>query len=78
MVNRMGQIRINLRQAMDNYEMRTGVRITYPELAIRTGLSVATLQSIGSRESYNPTLDVVARLCTALDVTPSDLLEWEE
>lgn len=63
---------------MDSYEMRTGMRMTYPELALRTGLSLATLQSIGSRETYNTTLDVVARLCTALATTPADLLEWEE
>lgn len=74
----MGRIRIKLRQAMDSYESRTGLRVTYSELAERTGLSLPTLQSIGSRETYNATLDVVAKICTALAITPNELLDWSE
>lgn len=74
----MGHIRIRLRECMDLYEARTGQRITYPSLADATNLSVATLQSIGSRERYNATLEVIERLCNALGVTPAEMLEWEE
>ena len=62
---------------MDLYEARTGLHVTYTELASVTGLSVSTIQSIGSREYYNATLEVVELLCSALGVTPSDLLEWD-
>ena len=74
----MGRIRIRLRECMDLYEARTGMHITYPDLVSVTGLSLATLQSIGSRQHYNATLDVVERLCTALGVTPTELLLWIE
>lgn len=62
---------------MDLFEARTGQRVTYAELAEATGLSEATVQSIGSRSCYNATLSVVERLCIALHVTPSELLVWE-
>ena len=62
---------------MDLYEARTGLHISYSELAILTGLSLPTVQSLGSREDYNPTLEVVEVLCSALGVTPADLLSWE-
>jgi putative transcriptional regulator len=61
---------------MDSYEARTGLRITYADLAEATGLSLATVQSIGSRGEYNATLSVVEALCTTLHVTPAELLEW--
>jgi len=72
----MGHIRIRLRECMDLYEARTGFRITYSDLANATGLSVATLQSIGSRERYNATLEVLERLCNTLGVDPSELIAW--
>jgi DNA-binding Xre family transcriptional regulator len=62
---------------MDAYEAKTGIRISYADLARATGLSVATVQSLGSRGNYNPTLSVIERLCTTLNVTPADLLEWK-
>jgi putative transcriptional regulator len=72
----MNRIRLRLRECMDLYEARTGIRLGYPELAAATGLSVATVQSLGSRDAYNTTLRVVERLCLALGVSPSELVEW--
>ncbi len=69
------RIRIRLRECMDAYEARTGIRITYGDVADATGLSIATVQSIGSRGFYNATLSVVAALCSTLHVTPGELLE---
>ena len=63
---------------MDLYEARTGVRVTYAELADRTGLSLPTIQSVGSREHYNATLEAIERLCLALGVTPGELLGWTD
>jgi DNA-binding Xre family transcriptional regulator len=74
----MSVIHVRLREAIDSYEKRTGMRLTYADLSVRTGLGLATLQSIGSRSNYNTTLEAIAKLCTALDTTPAELLEWEE
>lgn len=66
---------VKLRAAMESYRHRTDRRITYAELAERTGISAQTLSSIASRSSYKPGLDTIEKLCRALDVTPGDLLE---
>jgi DNA-binding Xre family transcriptional regulator len=60
---------------MDLYRATTGKRLTYEDLAAACGLSVATLQSLGARHSYNTRLSTIARLCVALQCTPGDLLE---
>lgn len=60
---------------MESYRRRTGVRLTYASLSRATGISQATLQSLAARRSYNTRLSTIAKLCTALDCTPADLLE---
>ena len=67
-------IRVKLREAMDDHQRRTGVRLTYKLLAQRTGLSRQTLESVASRPSYNSTLGTIAKLCRALGCQPGDLL----
>ncbi len=71
----MHMLVVKLKDAMEAYRRRTGQRITYAELAERTGISHATLRTIGSVLAYHPTLANIERLCKALDVTPGDLLE---
>lgn len=66
---------VKLRDAMRAYDRRTGEHLTYAELATRTGLSRATVEAIGSRPSYNTTLETIDRLCTALDCELSELIE---
>lgn len=70
-------IRIRLREAMRDHERRSAERITYAWLARKTGLSRATLEAIGSRRTYNPSLETIERLCVALAVAPADLLEMK-
>ena len=60
---------------MESYRQRTGERITYEKLAILTGLAKATLESLASRENYNPRLSTVERVCRALGATPGEILE---
>jgi len=60
---------------MSLYRQRTGERLTYETLSEKTGLSKATLESIASRDSYNPRLSTIEQLCRALECTPGDLLE---
>lgn len=69
---------IHLRRALDAYEARTGERLTHDDLAVRTGLSSATLDSIASRQGYNASLKTLDRICLALRCTPADLLELVE
>jgi putative transcriptional regulator len=66
---------IKLREAMEAHRRRTGDRLTYDELAERTGLSRATLEAIGSRHGYNARLSTIERLCDALGCEVADLLE---
>lgn len=68
---------VRLRAVMTAYRERTGERLTYAQLAERTGLSQATIESIATRRGYNATLDIIARLCGALECTPAELLELE-
>jgi DNA-binding Xre family transcriptional regulator len=68
-------LRIRLREAMDVYRKRTGERLTYEKLALVSGLSISTLQSMAARPRYNTTLSTVEKLCIALDCGPGDLLE---
>lgn len=69
---------IRLRMALDAYEARTGERLTHEDLALRTGLSRATLDSIASRRGYNAGLKTIEVICRALRCTPADLLELQD
>lgn len=48
--------------------------MTYPLLAKRIGVSRATLESIATRPGYNPSLEIIARLCAALHCSLEELL----
>lgn len=68
-------LKVRLREAMDLYRARTGQRLTYDDLAAACGLSVATLQSLGTRASYNTRLSTIRALCVALECQPGEMLE---
>jgi DNA-binding Xre family transcriptional regulator len=68
-------IKIKLREMREQYERSHGEHLTYARLAEITGLARATIESIGARQGYNATLDVIDRLCAALECGPSELLE---
>ncbi len=51
--------------------------MTYDALSADTGISVSTLQSIGSRPGYNATLSMVEKICLACGCNPADLLELD-
>jgi DNA-binding Xre family transcriptional regulator len=67
-------LQVKLREAMEEYRRRTGERMTYGLLAKRTGLSTATLESLGTRYTYNTRLSTIEKLCTVLGCQPGDLL----
>jgi len=68
-------LRVKLREAMEDFRLRTGERMTYKKLASLTGLSRATLESLASRDTYNTRLSTIEKLCRALECAPGDLLE---
>lgn len=68
-------IRIRLREAIEAHARRGGGRLSYGQLAEMAGLSRAAVESIAARPGYNPTLDVVDRLCGALGCSIAELLE---
>jgi DNA-binding Xre family transcriptional regulator len=70
-------LRVRLREVMHAYSEKTGRRMTYDVLAADTGLSVTSLQSLGSRRSYNTTLTTIERICVACQCTPGELLTLE-
>lgn len=65
---------VKLREAMEDYRRRTGVRLTYDAIAERTGISVNTLQSLATRSGYNTRLTTIEKLCRILECSPGDLL----
>jgi putative transcriptional regulator len=69
-------IRIRLKEAIDKLKSETGERMTYEQLALDTGLSRATIESIASRSSYNASLKVIDTLCATLRTSPAELLEY--
>lgn len=73
----MKHSRIRLRECLELYEQRTGRRLSYRELAKRSGVSENTLESIASRPSYNATLKTIDKICNALGVSPAEMLAWE-
>ncbi len=60
---------------MEAYRRNTGERITYEGVSKLTGIAIGTLQQIGSRVEYHPTLANVEKLCVALDVPIQEMLE---
>lgn len=68
-------IYIRIREVMDSYRRRTGVRLTYETIAEMSGISVATLQSLAARPGYNTTLSTIEKLCTIFGCEPGELLE---
>jgi DNA-binding Xre family transcriptional regulator len=71
-------IYVKLREAMEAYRQRTGVRLTYESISEQTTISVATLQSLASRPEYNTRLSTIEKLCRILACTPGDLLELRD
>ena len=71
------RLRIRLRECVKLYQQRSGNDMSYPDLARKSGLSPDTIKKISNtRRHYNATLHTVERLCAALEVSLTELLEW--
>lgn len=71
-------LRVKLKDALDAYQNSTGERLTYTMLSQRTGLSVATIESLATRPGYNTRLSTIEKLCETLGCQPGDLLEYQD
>lgn len=69
-------IEVRLREVLNTYYRRTGKRLTYSELAERTGLSRPTLESMASRRGYNASLASIDKLCCVLECRIDELLAF--
>mgnify|MGYP006429123207 CR=1 FL=1 len=69
-------LRFSIRSAMDGYEAKTGIHLSYESLSALSGVSSNTLKSIASRIDYNVTFQTVTQICNALNVNPLDHMEW--
>ena len=71
-------LRVKLREVMEEHRRRTGERMTYELLAVRTGLARTTIESIAARSAYNTRLSTIEKLCRALGCAPGELLELSD
>jgi putative transcriptional regulator len=76
-VLRIQVIIVKLREEMAKYSKKYSQKITYSDIAKATGLSKSTLEAIGSRGDYNPTLSTIDLLCAYFDCDVGNLLEYE-
>jgi len=67
-------IRVRLKELLAEKEFREGGSVTMKDVAEATGIHPVTLSKIGKNRGYNPSLDIVDRLCTYFDCEVSDLL----
>lgn len=68
---------VRLREEIRAFEQRTGKKLTYADLAERSGVARATVESVASRNAYNATLATIDKLCAALGCTLTDLVQYE-
>lgn len=66
---------LKLREAIEAYRRRTGERMTYQRLSEATGIAKGTLQQMGRKLDYHPTLENVEKLCLALDTPLGGMIE---
>ncbi|MBL6991092.1 MAG: hypothetical protein ISR65_15000 [Bacteriovoracaceae bacterium] len=70
-------LKFDLKNVMQAYEAKTGLHLTYEELAQMTSISSDTLKSIATRPEYNATLKMISEIATALNIDPTKYFEWK-
>lgn len=68
---------VRLREMIRAYEQRTGITLSYAQLAERSGVARATIESLASRSAYNTTLATIDKLCDALECNLTELVQIE-
>lgn len=70
-------LKFDLRKAINEFEARTGLKMTYENLADKTEISIDTIKSLATRENYNTTLQIISTVCEVLRCNPIDYFIWE-
>lgn len=63
---------------MDNLkikEARERLRMSQAQLGVKAGVHYNTIKNIEKGGNYSPKIDVLERICAALDMSVSDVLE---
>ncbi|MBD2859656.1 helix-turn-helix transcriptional regulator [Spongiibacter sp. KMU-158] len=61
-------------KVVQDFVRTLGTSVTMKDVAEATGIHPVTLSKIGKNRGYNPSLDIVDRLCEYFDCEVSDLL----
>lgn len=69
---------IDLDPAIFRWQAKYGERLTYAELARRSGISLPTLHRMKSGELIYPDLRKINEICKVLECEPGDLLKRED
>lgn len=70
-------IRFKLAKLLNKYEDEKG-RVRYRALAKAIGISHVALWKIANNEPYNPSLEMLDKLCAYFKCAPGDLLEYKK
>ena len=67
-------IRVRLKEMLTEKAFQEGKSVTMKDVSKATGIHPVTLSKIGKNRGYNPSLDIIDRLCHYFDCDISDLL----
>ncbi len=67
-------IRVRLKEMLSEKEFQDGRSVTMKDVSKATGIHPVTLSKIGKNRGYNPSLDIIDRLCDYFDCEINDLL----
>lgn len=70
-------LRFDLKGVIQEYEAKTGIRLTYSDISKITGVSTDTIKSLASRDDYNTTLLIISQICSSLNISPLKFLLWK-
>ena len=70
-------IRFNLAKLLKKYEDEKG-RVRYRALAKEIGISHVALWKMANNEPYNPSLEMLDKLCAFFNRSPGELLEYKK
>lgn len=70
----MTTVRIDIDRAIYRYQVKKNEKMTYAELARRSGISIQALYRLKSSKTVAPDLRKINAICTVLDCEPGDLI----
>jgi DNA-binding XRE family transcriptional regulator len=79
-IHRAGEfvaLHFDLKSMLDDHEAKSGVRISYTTLARECDVSPDTIKSLATRPDYVPSLELLDKIATALNLDPRRYLRWE-